>query len=539
MASVELLITGFLGIVFIALFLSIRAKLPYTVILVFVGISLAVVSNTLLLGGGIISGLAAQMRSLSQLLVSGGIGGLFVGLIVPPLLFEAMMHISSRDLKAILRPALVLATVGVVVATLVGGLVLWLLAGLPLFISLLFAAVISPTDTATVLEIFRRVRVPARLAALLDTEAAFNDATGIVVFTVVLATITVPEFHLTSTIMSFALIFGGGLAVGFGVSFVAEILLSSVSDKISSVVLTISAVYGSYAAASSLGFSGLVAVAVVGLYFGNLTIRSVLGATTREFVKLFWEIAAFFGNTIAFLFIGFRVSLFQISAYTLILVILAYLAVTMARAASVYPILTLFDRVGFEKIPLQWRNIAMMGGVRGALSIALAASIVTSSVVTSSDVDAINTMVFGVALISITVQAWALSRYSRKAFRNDQTQEQEKLSIRLAKAVSAIETLQKMNDEGKISPNEFADQLEKDKDDLAEILSEINSTTNTASIARARALDLYSSVRSLRNSNAMNILRRNSMSASVEKVVEDSAGGPSGSESKKKNNDDS
>jgi CPA1 family monovalent cation:H+ antiporter len=282
-----------------------------------------------------------------------------------------------------------------------------------------------------------------------------------------------------------------------------------------------------------------VAVAVVGLYFGNLTIRSVLGATTREFVKLFWEIAAFFGNTIAFLFIGFRVSLFQISAYTLILVILAYLAVTMARAASVYPILTLFDRVGFEKIPLQWRNIAMMGGVRGALSIALAASIVTSSVVTSSDVDAINTMVFGVALISITVQAWALSRYSRKAFRNDQTQEQEKLSIRLAKAVSAIETLQKMNDEGKISPNEFADQLEKDKDDLAEILSEINSTTNTASIARARALDLYSSVRSLRNSNAMNILRRNSMSASVEKVVEDSAGGPSGSESKKKNNDDS
>lgn len=514
------MITGFLGIIFIALFLSTRAKLPYTVVLVFVGIALVLASNTLFLNGGTIASVITQIRTMLGQLTSGGNGGLFVGLVVPPLLFEAMMHINSRDLRAIFRPAILLATVGVVVATLVGGLVLWLIAGLPILVSFLFAAVISPTDTATVLEIFRRINVPAKLAALLDTEAAFNDATGIVIFTVVLATISVPAFHLTSSILSFALTFGGGLAIGFAVAFVAEILISSVESRISAVVLTMSAVYGSYAAATSFGFSGLVAVAVVGLYFGNLTLRSAMGATTREFVRLFWEIAAFFGNTIAFLFIGFRVSLFQISIYTIVLVLLAYISVTAARAASVYPILTFFNRFGKEKIPLAWRNMAMMGGVRGALSIALAASITASSFVASKYVDDINTMVFGVALISITLQAGMLSRYAKRVFHQDQEREHEKLNIRLAKARAAVETLQKLYEEAKISEVEFADQLEKDKDELTEVLSEINTKIDATSIAKTRALDLLSSVKTLKSSNVMSILRRHSMSSSVEQAMD-------------------
>jgi monovalent cation:H+ antiporter, CPA1 family len=520
MPSVEFLITGFLAIVIIALFVSAKAKLPYTVVLVLVGIFLVVASNTLLVGLGPISSVIAQIKSFSQQLVNGPNGGLFVGLVVPPLLFEAMMHISSKDLKAILRPAIILATVGVVVATIVGGLVLWLVAGIPLIVSLLFAAVISPTDTATVLEIFRRIHVPQRLAALLDTEAAFNDATGIVIFSVVVASITTPVFHLSSTILSFALILGGGLGIGFAVSFVAEILIGAISDRISAVVMTVSAVYGSYALATSLSFSGLVAVAVVGLYFGNFTLKSVMGATTREFVRLFWEIAAFLGNTIAFLFIGFRISLFQISAYTLVLILLAYLAVIISRAASVYPILAFLNRFGRERVPYKWRNVAMLGGMRGALSIALAASIATSTLVTAEYVNEINAMVLGVALISITIQAGVLTNYARKAFPQEQEREHEKLTIKLAKARSAIELLQKMYEEGKISESEFAEQLEKDKDELTEVLSEINSKVDLAGVAKTRASELYSSVRNLRNSNVISILRRHAISGTVEKAVE-------------------
>ena len=95
-------------------------------------------------------------------------------IIVPPLIFEAMTHIQTPDLRAVIRPSIVLATAGVVVATLVGGLVLWKISGLPIAVSLLFGAIIAPTDAVTVLEVFRRSKVAPRLATLMDTEVCLQ-----------------------------------------------------------------------------------------------------------------------------------------------------------------------------------------------------------------------------------------------------------------------------------------------------------------------------------------------------------------------------
>ena len=95
----------------------------------------------------------SQIRSYTLSLGTSEGGGLFVGLVVPPLIFEAMIHIKSKDLKSVLRPTFALSTIGVVIATLVVGLLLWVVVGLPIYVSFLFAAIISPTDTATVLEI--------------------------------------------------------------------------------------------------------------------------------------------------------------------------------------------------------------------------------------------------------------------------------------------------------------------------------------------------------------------------------------------------
>ncbi|MDG6902135.1 MAG: hypothetical protein JRM80_09275, partial [Nitrososphaerota archaeon] len=75
----------------------------------------------------------------------------------------------------------------------------------------------------------------------------------------------------------------------------------------------------------------------------------------------------------------------------------------------------LFSQVG-EKLPFSWSNVAVLGGFRGALSIALAASLGASSVVSQSDAQTITTMVLGVAFLSITIQAPLLSRYIRSRF---------------------------------------------------------------------------------------------------------------------------
>ena len=244
------------------------------------------------------------------------------------------------------------------------------------------------------------------------------------------------------------------------------------SDKLTQTILTISVVYGSYALASSLGVSGLIAVAVVGLYFGNFTIRTAMGPSTRETITLFWQIAAFLGNSVAFLFIGFSTDIFRVAA-SIGLIVLAYLAVTAVRAASVYPILTIFDKFD-SKIPLKWRNVSMLGGMRGALSIALAVSIPVS-VLSTSDESLLTTLVLGVAFISISIQAAALFRYIRRRFPAEQRATVESLNARLSKSASAIESLERLREEGGISDEEFTSQLENDREELQDIVKEINA----------------------------------------------------------------
>jgi CPA1 family monovalent cation:H+ antiporter len=418
-STIELALTGFVAVMLVSQFVSQKAKVPYTLTLVFVGIGIAALSAVPSLGSNAVTntvqGVISQMGSFYTTLVEGG---LFVGLVVPPLIFEAMMQIKAPDLRAVIRPSVLLATGGVVIATVVGGLALWQLAGLSLTVSFLFAAIIAPTDVVTVLEVFRRTVVPSKLATLMDTEAAFNDATGIVIFTVVLSSIGLSRVPILSSLYLFGFTTLGGAAIGFLIAIAARRISASTEDKMAEVILTVSAVYGSYVFASGLGASGLIAVAVVGLYFGNVTMKATMRQDTRDAVAFFWQIAAFIGNSVAFLLIGFETSLISLSQ-SIFLIITAYLAVTLARAASVYPILAVFNQVG-ERIPIAWSNMAMLGGVRGALSIALAASLTASTVVSASDAHTITTMVLGVAFLSITIQTPLLSRYVKRKFGNQQ-----------------------------------------------------------------------------------------------------------------------
>ena len=92
--------------------------------------------------------------------------------------------------------------------------------------------------------------------------------------------------------------------------------------------------YGSYALATGIGASGLIAVAVAGLYFGNFTMRSAMEPESKEAVTTFWQIAAFLGNSIAFLIIGFETNIITLSQ-SVLLIVVAYVAVTITSGYSV------------------------------------------------------------------------------------------------------------------------------------------------------------------------------------------------------------
>ncbi len=504
-ATYQVIIAGLLGLMMFASYVALRTKLPYTLVLVLIGLAISGSTISRFIGASLITNLIQ--------------GGLFVSIIVPPLIFEAMIHIKSSDLRAVIRPSSILATLGVVIATLVCGFALWKIADLPFYVSFLFAALISPTDAATVLGVFRSVKVPAKLSALIETEAAFNDATAVVVFSIVLASVQANGVSIIGELEKFALIVGGGVAIGFLVAFVAEILTSLVPDRASETVLTISAVYGSYAAASAFGFSGLIAVAVVGLYFGNLTVRTAMGPSTREALSIFWEVAAFIATSIAFLGIGLSTDVKSFaSLLTIASILIAFGAVTASRVASVYPILSFFNRFG-ARISWKWQNVTVLGGMRGALSVALLFSITTSAVISASDLTKMQAMVFGVAFISLSLQAALLFGYIPRKFPEEQAARAEELNVKLSEAVAAIESLQKMREEGRISEENFAQELERDKDQLREVLGEVKSTIGTTEILKTRASNLYSSVIALPMSKAMRVLRSRNMDVGIQTVI--------------------
>lgn len=412
--TIEIALTIFMLLMLIAQLIAIRFRVPYTLVLVFIGIGAAGLSAAAFITNPIASELLtsiAWIKTLYGQLVSSG---LFVGLIVPPLIFEAMMHIKRTELGKVIRPALALATVGVVLSTLVAGFVVWELAGVPLLIALIFAAIIAPTDTITVLQVFRHARVPKRLSAMMDLEAAFNDATAIILFSIVLSSIGLQNDYVIGGFATFLYSFFGGAFVGLAVGRAARWMHRRIDDKLVEIILTIAVVYGSYVLAEALGASGLIAVAITGLYFGNTTMKVAMTKGVRQAVVSFWEIAAFIGNAVAFLYIGFvaNIAIF-LSAAGLILI--AYASTIIARIAAVYPIFAVSNHMA-RKIPGRWGNVAVLGGVRGAISIALVASLASSSVVSSSNLATITTMVLGVVFISLIVQVPLLSRYIAKLF---------------------------------------------------------------------------------------------------------------------------
>jgi CPA1 family monovalent cation:H+ antiporter len=407
----EYVIPIFLATIFAAAFFSTKIKIPYTMMLVAIGIMMSLLSLFPVLD---IVGNDFQINPK-----------LILDFIVPPLIFEAMMKINYTEFKRIRLPALLLATVGVVLATLVGGLLLVYIAGLPPLIAFAFAALIAPTDAAIVIEIFKKVKVPKLLSTLMESESSFNDATGIIAFSTVLAI----GFGTGSTIIGssnmegainldvvgeaghFMIVFFGGAAIGLALSGLAHKLHALMDDPFSETALTVATVFGAMIISNTLGVSGLVAVAVAGIYFGNVTIRheSVVSHKVRESAFNFWEMAAFFANSAAFLYLGITMDLVKIGE-RVPLILLAFAATLIARAASAYPILALTNRFVRDKIPLAWKHVVVLGGMRGAVSVALVASLPDSPFKST-----LETITFGVVLSSLVVQYVALTGYIKSA----------------------------------------------------------------------------------------------------------------------------
>ena len=189
------------------------------------------------------------------------------------ILFDGGRAIRLSVLKHVWLTITLLAIPGVLITAIVtAAAAMWLLH-LPFVYAFLLAAIIASTDPATLIPVFKQVPIDDRVKETVESESAFNDATGSIITFATLGIVTGhASFSLGGTALDFLRMAGGGLAIGLLFGWIAAVLISDRSTGIlreygSVVVITVA--LGSYLVGDLLGVSGFMATFVAGLVLGN------------------------------------------------------------------------------------------------------------------------------------------------------------------------------------------------------------------------------------------------------------------------------
>ena len=199
------------------------------------------------------------------------------------ILFDGGASLRLSVLRQVWITIVVIATVGVVITAVITGLAAHFILGVPLIVALLLGATLSATDPATLVPIFRQIRIRDRVAQTVVSESAFNDAMGaIVTFGVLAVAMGTHEFSLATSLFellkqSIIGIFAG-IVLGYAAAFIIAHERWSFLVEYAPVV-TLVVVLGAYFSADGLQASGFMAVFVAGIVIGN---KDTLGFRMEE-----------------------------------------------------------------------------------------------------------------------------------------------------------------------------------------------------------------------------------------------------------------
>ncbi len=364
-----------------------RTGRPYTIALVIWGLVLGVVG-------------AIDPLGLSK--------DLILMVFLPPLLFEGALQIRVELLRRRAGLVLLLAFAGTALSALAVGAAARLLLGFEPLTALLLGAMVAPTDPVSVLASFRALGVRRDLSTIVEAESLFNDGVAVVLYVSLLAAIGGAAVTPVSAALDLVFVVVGGAVLGGLVGLVAARLLARVDDQLIQVTATIVVAYGAYVLAERMGVSGVLAVSLAGLAFGQQSLDR-FRADSRERIDSFWEIVAFLVNSVLFLLIGFELHLDRLvselpDAVVLIVVILATRAVIVGGLG----VLADWRR---RDLPRAWRPVIVWAGLRGAVPIALALGL-PADLPGRAELVA---MVFGVVLVSLLGQGLTMPHVLRRA----------------------------------------------------------------------------------------------------------------------------
>ncbi|HKS83943.1 MAG TPA: cation:proton antiporter [Pseudolabrys sp.] len=322
--------------------------------------------QTLLAGGlvlavGIVTGFVARKIKIPDialfLLVGMAIGPEMLGLVdiksgsalyqiillfgASYILFDGGASLRFEVLKWVWITIVILATVGVLITAAVTSLAAHLALDVPWIVALLLGAAIASTDPATLVPIFRQVKIRDRVAQTVMSESAFNDATGAIV-TIAVLTIAMGsgEFSIAASLFELVKQAAIGIIAGIVLGYIAALLIAHERWAFLAEyapVVTLVAVIGAYFAADGLQASGFMAVFVFGIVIGN---KDAFGfkmhATEAQKLDDFVMTTAFIMRLFIFLLLGSQVDFHLMRQYWLGGIIVVATFMLVARPLTVF-----------------------------------------------------------------------------------------------------------------------------------------------------------------------------------------------------------
>ena len=408
-AFVLIVINALLVVVGLCQPLAAYLKLPPPVLLGVVGLALggvpALVTHL---------GWSGEADALAEVFVDLPVSsGTFIYVFLPLLVFEAGIATDVRRMLEDTAPILLLAIVATLISTAVVGLALWPFGRVSLVVCLLLGSVVSTTDPAAVIAIFRDIGAPARLTRLVEGEALLNDAAAIALFAVLLGMIgTARELDIGSGLKEFSVSFVGGGLLGM---LAGRALLAVIpwvrDDRLAEATLTLALAYGVFVVAERLlHVSGVVAVLAAALTISALG-RSRIAPYNWSFMTDLWDQIAFWARSLIFILASILVPKLLGDFDTRDLLLLAVLtaAAFAARAVVLFVLMPLLERVKLtQPISSAYKYAIIWGGLRGALTLVLALGVTENAALDQHAQRFVTVLATGFVLFTLFVNGTTL-----------------------------------------------------------------------------------------------------------------------------------